>query len=99
MERNNCWEVKDCGRQLGGQNVDELGVCPAAEAVQYDGINGGKNGGRLCWAIAGTFCRGQVQGTFAAKSEGCFKCEFFQQVCQDEERDFVVFPKNSSPQQ
>ncbi|MBI5871222.1 MAG: diguanylate cyclase [Actinobacteria bacterium] len=31
-----------------------------------------------CWLIAGTFCRGEVQGHFAQKLGDCAKCEIYQ---------------------
>ncbi len=31
-----------------------------------------------CWLIAGTFCRGEVQGHFAQKLGNCAKCEVYQ---------------------
>ncbi|MCP3676737.1 MAG: response regulator, partial [Deltaproteobacteria bacterium] len=31
-----------------------------------------------CWETAGTFCRGEVQGTYAHKLEDCSKCEVYQ---------------------
>ncbi len=51
MKRKNCWEVKKCGRQPGGEKVDELGVCPAAVPNEYDGTNKGNHGGRFCWQL------------------------------------------------
>lgn len=83
----NCWEFKKCGRQPDGEKVVELGVCPAAAAKSLDGIHRGDNGGRACWIIAGTFCGGKVQGTFAAKHENCANCEFFKQVLVEEDTD------------
>lgn len=59
----NCWQVKKCGREPGGAKTAELGICPAAAEVALSGTNGGKNGGRACWAIAGTLCGGKVQGS------------------------------------
>ena len=41
MSRSNCWEVKKCGRQVGGVKVAELGVCPAASTKAANGFNGG----------------------------------------------------------
>lgn len=73
-----------CGRQPGGENADELGVCPASDDRSYDGINCGKNAGRFCWAVAGTFCGGNVQGTFADKRESCLSCGFFNKVRAEE---------------
>jgi hypothetical protein len=84
MGKLNCWEFKKCGREEGGAKVAELGVCPAALVARADGLNSGKNGGRSCWAIAGTLCGGTVQGTFATKLPNCLKCEFYQLVGAEE---------------
>lgn len=84
MESLNCWEVKNCGREPGGEKVAELGVCPAATDVNANGINGGTNGGRICWAVTGTLCGGEVQGTFAKKELTCMACEFFKEVKADQ---------------
>ena len=88
MSRMNCWEFKKCGRQPGGMKVSELGVCPAAANPMFDGVHGGKNGGRACWVLAGTFCGGVVQGTFAHKLSNCIKCEFYQNVRSEEAKGF-----------
>ena len=55
-----------------------------------DGLNGGKNGGRICWAIAGTICGGKVLGTFAQERKTCLKCEFYLLVKEEEGIDFMV---------
>ncbi len=83
-ERQNCWEYMKCGRQPEGDEVTELGICSAATDTSYDGINFGKNAGRFCWAVAGTICDGQVQGTFAEKRISCINCDFFKLVQQEE---------------
>jgi predicted Ser/Thr protein kinase len=83
-KKQNCWEYMKCGRQPGGDQSDELGICPAAADDSYDGINTGKNAGRFCWAVAGTFCGGKVQGTFADKRESCLSCGFFNKVRAEE---------------
>lgn len=80
----NCWEFNECGREPGGESADELGLCPAASDASFNGINCGKNGGRLCWAVAGTFCEGEVQGTFAEKRQSCTECDFFKLVRSEE---------------
>ncbi len=36
-----------------------------------------------CWLIAGTFCRGKVQGQFAKKLKDCRLCEVYQQATAD----------------
>ena len=88
--RKNCWEVKKCGRQPGGEKVEEYGVCPAASPSEYDGKNGGKCSGRFCWAIAGTLCDGKIQGTFAKKIMNCILCDFLKQVNEEEGPNFVL---------
>ena len=95
MERKNCWEAKKCGRRPGGEKVDELGVCPAAESSEYDGTNKGTYNGRFCWVVTGTICNGKAQDTVAKKLMGCFNCEFLKQVNEEEGRDFILGPKGS----
>lgn len=76
-----------CGREPGGKKVAELGVCPAAADNTFHGINKGVNAGRICWAVAGTFCGGKVQGKFADKRKSCIRCNFFKLVRNQEEKD------------
>ncbi len=65
----NCWDVKNCGRIPGGDKVAEFGTCPAYP-----------DKGRDCWAVAGTFCGGKVQGSLAQKLGNCMDCNFYKQV-------------------
>lgn len=88
MKKLNCWEFKKCGREPGGTNIKNLGICPASTEQKARGLNGGKNGGRICWAIAGTFCEGEVQGTFALKKPYCVTCDFYKKVSEEEGEDF-----------
>ncbi|MBI4766175.1 MAG: hypothetical protein HY787_16510 [Deltaproteobacteria bacterium] len=83
----NCWEFKQCGRELEGKNVAELGICPAAELKKYDRINRGKNSGRICWALVGTLCGGRIQGVYALKVDTCLNCDFYQYVVQQEGKE------------
>jgi signal transduction histidine kinase len=87
MAGENCWEFQKCGREPGGAKVSELGVCPAAAETRVDGVNGGKNGGRTCWVIAGTLCKGKTQGTYAAKIKTCHDCRFHKMVLADPEAE------------
>ena len=80
----NCWDFKKCGRQPGGNRTAELGVCPAASEAKADGMNGGRNGGRICWALSGTLCGGKVQGTFATKLTNCMDCDFYKVVHEEQ---------------
>lgn len=87
--KQNCWEVKKCGREPGGSHVHEFGVCPVVVEAKLDGAHGGRNAGRACWVVAGTLCKGQVQGTFAKKFESCEKCDFYVQVREEEYPNFT----------
>jgi hypothetical protein len=60
-------------REPDGKKTRELGACPAAAETKLDGVNDGKNGGRSCWAIAGTLSEGETQGTYAQKLGNCLK--------------------------
>jgi len=82
--RVNCWQILKCGREPGGPNVHLDGPCPAALDAGADGINSGTNGGRICWAISGTFCGIEVDGSAATKLLSCFTCDFFTLVLQEE---------------
>jgi hypothetical protein len=78
LEKQNCWEYMKCGRELGGERVAELGLCRAAAEELFNGVNSGRNGGRICFAVAGTFSNVEVQGTFAKKLSSCKKCAFYE---------------------
>ena len=73
--KKNCWEYKQCGRQPGGSKVGELGVCPAF---------------RSCWVVAGTFCGGEKQGSFASKLGSCMSCDFYKAVKSEEGDGFQM---------
>jgi hypothetical protein len=86
----NCWDFKRCGRHPGGARAHELGVCPAAIDTKADGSNGGHNGGRICWALAGTLCGGKVQGSYAAKLTNCMTCDFYRQVRKEQGPSLLI---------
>lgn len=88
MTKLNCWEFKKCGREPGGANAVQFGVCPSAIEDRADGINGGKHGGRACWLIAGTCRAGKIYGTFAEKMDSCVNCDFYQLVLKEEGLDY-----------
>jgi hypothetical protein len=88
--RINCWEYKNCGQEPGGKNVESHGVCPVTIQSKYDMVNGGKNGGRLCWFVDNTFCNNERQGSFLEKFEHCSKCDFFLLVQKQQGRHLVV---------
>lgn len=78
-----------CGREVGGHQAAELGVCPAALETRLHGIHDGANAGRACWVVAGTLCEGAIAGTFANKYRTCLYCRFYERVKQDECECFV----------
>ena len=88
--KKNCWEFKNCGREPGGDSTKEFGVCPASVEARLDGIHEGSNAGRSCWVIAGTLCKGEVQGTFAQKYLNCEQCDFYKTVKEEERPKFLL---------
>lgn len=84
----NCWEIKKCGRGPDSESSSDSNPCPAATEERLNGVHGGKNSGRACWVVAGTYCGGRVQGTHAAKFEVCKNCDFYQRVNEEEGEKF-----------
>ena len=88
MRKLNCWEFKKCGKHLGGEKVLTLGLCPAVLEISLDGVHGGDFGGRACWVLEGTICKGDIQGNFAEKQKECEKCDFYAHVKKQEGDNF-----------
>lgn len=80
----NCWEYKKCGREKGGSNAVELGVCVATEEKKLNGVHGGTNAGRACWVVKNTLCGGNVQSNLAVKLGKCVACDFYKTVMGEE---------------
>lgn len=86
----NCWEYMLCGREPGGMNAkDASSVCPATRESGLHEVHRGKNAGRACWVISGTFCNESVQGTFTEKQKKCGFCDFYHIVKQEENDKFL----------
>jgi len=79
-KKPNCWEYMRCGREPGGAGVERRGICPAASERGFEGFNQGEKAGRCCWLVAGTFCKGKIQGSFAEKQSSCRSCEFYRNI-------------------
>ena len=94
MEVLNCWEYYKCGREEGGVNAFELGICPASTSKENQGINGGKSSGRYCWTIKGTLCHDKIQGDLEDKLLSCINCGFFKLVNYEEGREFTLLKEN-----
>ncbi|MFH1267263.1 MAG: ATP-binding protein [Planctomycetota bacterium] len=56
----------------------EVKACANHTCVAYD-----RHDNLRCWEIAGTFCRGEVQGAFARKLKDCRLCEVYQSARAD----------------
>lgn len=89
MKRKNCWEVMACGRGPEEHKKTGRQPCPAATDKKLDGTHGGKNAGRACWVLAGTFCGGKPQGSFAQKFTDCSLCDFYKLVRKEEGFKFI----------
>jgi hypothetical protein len=85
----NCWDLKECGREEGGKN-SHLGICPAYTTNEFNNVNRGINSGRFCWYVSGTFCKGEIQGTFALKRLSCISCNVYLQIKKEENLNFVL---------
>jgi hypothetical protein len=94
MSKQNCWEIKDCGREPGGKNAQNLGVCPAAMAGEGNGANGGKNRGRICWSVAGTFCDNFELSAFSKEKKSCMDCPIHQQIKKEEGENLQLMLRN-----
>jgi len=90
QKKQNCWEFHQCGRLPGGINVHEFGECPASTDIVNSGQNGGNSAGRICWAVAGTFCGGIVQGDHVEKYFSCMNCEFYKKVKNEQGESFTL---------
>ncbi len=61
-----CWEYIGCGIEK-----DRTRRCPSYPYF-----------GRICFAVAGTFCENRVSGIYAEKIEECRRCPFFKEIKQ-----------------
>lgn len=84
----NCWEVMKCGRENGGQMALEIGECLASSCVQANGLHQGMNAGRVCWAIAGSYCDNKATCMFAIRMNGCDNCSFYKMVRVEQSGDY-----------
>jgi hypothetical protein len=84
MEKLNCWQFKNCGREKGGLLVELLGECPVPSALKYDGMNGGQGAGRACWLVdSGCICGRSANHPLPSD---CQSCEFYRRVLFEEEQ-------------
>jgi signal transduction histidine kinase len=82
----NCWEYNKCRR--GSSSKDP---CSAAVDKTSNGVNHGKNAGRICWTLPDTPCFNRPMGRFDEKRNICLSCEFFLLVKKEEGILFQFF--------
>ena len=93
-EKYNCWYFMKCGREPSGALVHQFGVCPASTEQRLDGIHDGKNAGRACWVVAGSYSEQKRFHCFFARIyEDCKKCEFYAVTKAAEGRTFIEAEK------
>lgn len=95
----NCWEFKKCGREPGGINVGKLGECPVPKETSLNGLHGGVNAGRACWALAHKRC-GKGDSILKVIKD-CSKCDFHHMVMEEEQKyqSAVDFLKKSKKEE
>lgn len=92
MAKLNCWEYNGCGRAFTSTDGDVQNACPASVESILDGIHGGLCAGRSCWTVAGTMCNDLPMGTYAQKFKNCMKCDFYNEVREQEGEAFMDVP-------
>jgi len=80
----NCWEFMKCGKGPDSAINNGADICPVASAVIADGLNGGENGGRICWIISENYFKNKIQCSENKVSHSCYACEFRYLVTMDE---------------
>ncbi len=86
----NCWEFTNCGMEPDGIFAQIHGPCPVASAsMKYDGVNGGRGGGRICWEIMRNNA-GSIRHECRFNRMPCRKCKFFMRVMAEESVPAVV---------
>lgn len=81
--KQNCWEFTKCGREQGGAKAAESGTCPASIDTSLNGLNGGENGGRICWSVVGSLSNKYPWDCGNGKT-ACSSCGFYKLVEKEE---------------
>jgi hypothetical protein len=84
MSKMNCWEFMKCGKHVENGKTDRSDVCPVAIEKTANGLNGGVNGGRICWIVADMCCRRWMPCQDNKRNDPCFSCEFRFKVMAEE---------------
>lgn len=65
-----------CGKGPSENGNSKSSICPIATNTSAHALNGGINGGRICWIIAETCCNGEIKCSDLHRKDSCFQCEF-----------------------
>jgi hypothetical protein len=84
VKKLNCWEFMKCGKGPSGNGNSKAGICPVATETSANALNGGSNGGRICWIVSETCCNGKVKCSDLHRTSSCFSCEFRYKVTMEE---------------
>ena len=84
MNKLNCWEFMKCGKGPSGNDKGKPNSCPIATESFANTLNGGINGGRICWIIAEACCNNEVKCSDFHRKASCFSCEFRYKVTMEE---------------
>ena len=55
MKKEHCWKFTKCGREPGGSNASELGVCNVSMCQVADGLLGKENNAKKCHYVSRFF--------------------------------------------
>jgi hypothetical protein len=75
-EKLNCWDFKKCCKETDSRGNGN-NICQVKKEFYANGLNGGINGGRICWMIMDSLCKKKNQTV-------CFQCEFHYKVMAEE---------------
>jgi len=90
-QRLQCWEIRGCGQAEGTSGGGKR--CPVPRTMALDGVNGGDNGGRCCWAVDGALCIGK-RPQDAGPADPCLRCSVLATVRREEGLgDFRLVPR------
>ena len=77
IDKLNCWDFRKCCDKSMSHHASKSIVCPVKKELKANGLNGGINGGRICWVIMDSHCKKKAQSV-------CFQCEFRYKVMAEE---------------
>jgi len=83
-KKDNCWDYMKCGKGPDENGKNKFIMCPVVFHEAANGLNGGVNGGRLCWLVASKKKYGEMKHLNQKRTDPCFFCEFHYKVMAEE---------------